>query len=90
MIIIPPLTTPPPPPPKPGITRADAGLAANEIQDLSDVIPELVDLSAAHQTPLRFVVSIECGDGNKETPKILLEQINTVLEKIKLGWRFNK
>ena len=72
------------------IANAEMELAPHEIQDLGDAIPELMDLSAAHQTPLRFVVRIECGDGQMELPERWLDQINSVLEKVKEGWRMEK
>ena len=90
---------PPPPdtasyPPKPTykihVAVAEAQLAANEVQDLGEAIPALLALLAASQTPLRFTVRLELGDGQTTPSTELIEKIDAVLSKVQDGWRLGR
>jgi hypothetical protein len=72
------------------VVRAEIELAANEVQDFSDVMPELKEWQATHSCPVRIFVRVECGDGAMQLTDELLEQINSILEKVKENWRVKK
>ena len=81
-------------PPKPTykihVAVAETQLAANEVQDLGEAIPALLALLAASQTPLRFTVRLELGDGRTTPPTELIEKIDAVLSKVQDGWRLGR
>jgi hypothetical protein len=74
------------PPPRGRFKIADAELQINELQDLAEVAPELLNL-AAGQTPLRFFVQIRLGDGQTAPLPELIEKIDAVLAQVKDDWR---
>jgi hypothetical protein len=74
------------PPPRGRFKIAEAELQINELQDLAEVAPELLNL-AAGQTPLRFFVQIRLGDGQTAPLPELIEKIDAVLAQVKDDWR---
>ncbi|MCG7852096.1 MAG: hypothetical protein MIO92_06205, partial [Methanosarcinaceae archaeon] len=69
---------PPPPPPPPDILVAEAYLEPNQIQDLSDQIPDLTKTAAGQD--LKYHVRIEFkGDENKDE---IAKQINELLKEV--------
>ena len=68
----------PPPPPPPDVLVAEAYLEPNQIQDLSDQIPDLTKTAAGQD--LKYHVRIEFkGDENKDE---IARQINELLKEI--------
>jgi hypothetical protein len=49
---------------------AHAELEPSEIQDLAEIIPNLLELKAKFNIPLKFLVQIELGDGKKDRRRI--------------------
>jgi hypothetical protein len=73
-----------PPPPKPfGAKSATAELQTHEVQDLAENIDALRQATAGH--PLRIRVTVEIGDGGS-IGQSTLDEVNTVLAKVKVGW----
>ncbi len=69
---------PPPPPPPPDVLVAEAYLEPNQIQDLSDQIPDLTKTAAGQD--LKYHVRIEFkGDENKDE---IAKQINKLLKDV--------
>lgn len=72
------------PPPKAfGAKTATTELQTHEVQDLADNIDALRQATAGH--PLRIRITVEIGDGGG-IGQSTLEEVNTVLAKVKLGW----
>ncbi len=63
-----------------------AELEPSEIQDLGDIIPDLLDLKAKFNVPLKFRVQIELGDGAERPSKDTADGFNTLLKKLKEGF----
>ncbi|MEJ5375057.1 MAG: DUF499 domain-containing protein [bacterium] len=80
-----PLDVPPPPPPPPpsNVLMASAELEPSEIQELGDAIPDLLKLKAKANTPFRFFVRIEMGDGKTIPPPEAAKEANKILKKVK-------
>ncbi len=62
-----------------GVLVAEASLAANAIQDLADVIPELTRAAAGHD--LKFHVRVEIG-GEKHPESTVVTAINDLLSQV--------
>jgi hypothetical protein len=65
------------------ILVADADLEPSEIQDLGDSMPQLLEIKAKSNAPIRFRVRVEVGDGQELPPTEIAEQVNTVLKEVK-------
>jgi hypothetical protein len=62
---------------------AHAELEPSEIQDLADIIPSLLELKAKFNTPLKFRVQIELGDGKQRPSEETTREINKLLKALK-------
>jgi len=58
-------------------------LEPSEIQDLGDVMPQLLDLKAKTNVPLKFNVQIELGDGEERPSEDVVKAFNNILKSIK-------
>ena len=66
---------------------ADAQLEPSEIQDLGDAMPQLLEIKAKSNAPIRVRVRVEVGDGQDLPPQETAEQVNTVLKEVKEGFQ---
>jgi len=67
---------------------ADTELGPSEVQDLSDVIPDLLKIRAKNKYALRFYVRIEMGDGKDCTFRRSGKRIERILKKVKEDFHF--
>ena len=65
---------------------AHADLEPSEIQDLAEIIPNLLELKAKLNTPLRFRVQVELGDGKEKPSEETAKEINKLLKELKDGF----
>jgi hypothetical protein len=65
---------------------AHAEFEPSEIQDLADLIPSLLELKVKFNTPLKFRVQIELGDGKEKPSEEAAKQINKLLKELKDGF----
>jgi hypothetical protein len=65
---------------------AQAELEPSQIQDLADIIPSLLELKARFNTPLKFRVQIELGDGKERPSEEPANEINKLLNTLKDGF----
>lgn len=68
---------------RPKLRIAAADLGAAEFQDLSDVLPKLLDVKAKTNVPITFRVEVSVGDGKEPPPKEAVDAVNELLRKIK-------
>ncbi len=66
---------------------ASAELEPSEFQDLSDLLPPLLEIKARAGVPLRLRVQIELGDGAEPPPEDAVTQVNDLLSKLKDDFR---
>lgn len=79
-----PESLPPPfPPPGKRVIIAEADLEPSQVQDLGDVVPKLLELKAKTNTPIRFHVRIELGDGKMQPPEEAAKEANALLKGVK-------
>jgi hypothetical protein len=64
---------------------ATAELEPSEIQDLGDIVPQLLEIKAKTDTPIRFQVRIELGDGKNPPPVGATKEANDLLKGVKDG-----
>ena len=64
---------------------ASAELEPSEIQDLGDIVPHLTEIKARTNTPIKFRVQIEVGDGKERPHEEVVQEINKLLEDLKEG-----
>jgi len=62
---------------------ASAELEPSEVQDLGDIMPDLLKIKARANTPIRFHVSIELGDGKTLPSREAADEFNEMLKKVK-------
>ncbi|MHB1768008.1 MAG: DUF499 domain-containing protein, partial [Phycisphaerae bacterium] len=74
-------------PSKPDRLIARADFEPSEIQDLADAVPLLLALKARTNVSLRFHIQLEVGDDGRVPSAETLRELNTVLEKLKTGFR---
>ncbi len=67
----------------PKVLVAGAELEPPEIQELGDIVPELLTLKAKTNTPIRFHVRIEMGDGKVLPSADTAKDANAILKKVK-------
>jgi len=67
---------------------AHAELESSEIQDLAEIIPNLLELKVKFNTPLKFRVQIELGDGKEKPSEETVKEINKLLKELKNGFQF--
>ncbi|MEZ5399163.1 MAG: DUF499 domain-containing protein [Bryobacteraceae bacterium] len=65
---------------------AQAELEPSEVQDLADIVPSLLELKAKFNTPLKFRVQIELGDGKEKPSEESANQVNKLLRELKHGF----
>jgi uncharacterized protein DUF499 len=65
---------------------AHAELEPSEIQDLAEIIPNLLELKAKFNIPLKFQVQIELGDGKERPSDEVAKEINKLLTELKDGF----
>jgi hypothetical protein len=71
---------------KAGVTNvliADAELEPSEVQDLGDIMPDLLKIKAKANTPIRFHVRIELGDGKTLPSQEVAKELSEILKKVK-------
>lgn len=66
---------------------AHAELEPSEIQDLAEIIPSLLKLKAKFNTPLKFQVQIELGDGKEKPSEETAKEINKLLTDLKADFK---
>jgi len=71
----------------PKLLVASAEFEPSEIQDLGDIIPDLLKLKA--NTPFRFQVRIEMGDGKVMPSADVAKEANVLLKGVKEGWQLS-
>lgn len=69
--------------PAPKVLVASAELVPSEIQELGDVVPDLLKIKAKTNTPFRFHVRIEMGDGKTLPSPEATKEANKILKKVK-------
>ncbi|UJS18028.1 MAG: hypothetical protein L3J17_02960 [Candidatus Jettenia sp.] len=79
----------PKPTPRPNILVADTELDPAQIQDLGDIIPKLLEIKAKANTPIKFQIRIEIGDGKILLSSEYSKEINMLLNNIKEGFRLS-
>ena len=79
-----PKTPPPQPPPPPkGIFYAETDLEPGQIQDLGDIVPKFLEIKNKTNTPIRFHVRIEMGDGKTLPSEEAAREANALLKSIR-------
>ncbi len=66
---------------------AYAELEPSEIQDLGDIVPQLLEIKAKADIPIKFLVRIELGDGKETPPDDVVKRINELLSNMKDSFR---
>jgi hypothetical protein len=66
---------------------ASAELEPAQVQDLGDIVPKLLEIKAKTNTPLRFQVRIEMGDGRTLPSADAAKEANVLLASIKEGMK---
>lgn len=66
---------------------AHAELEPSEIQDLGDIVPQLLEIKAKADIPIKFLVRIELGDGKEAPPDDVVKRINELLSNMKDSFR---
>jgi hypothetical protein len=69
------------------ILAANAELEPAQVQDLGDIMPKLLAIKAKTNTPIRFQVRIEMGDGKTLPPTAVAKEANALLASIKEGMK---
>ena len=65
---------------------AHADLNSNEMQDLGDIIPQLLEVKTKASVPLDFRVEIKFGDVESPPTAEAIAEINVLLENLKEGF----
>lgn len=68
--------------PKPGVRVAAADFEPSQIQDLSDLIPALLEIKAKAKIGMKFHVRLEIGDGSTPPGEDVVNDINTLLKEL--------
>jgi hypothetical protein len=66
---------------------AQTELVPSEIQDLSVIMPQILEIKAKANVPIKFRVEIELGDGKESPPDDVVMQINKLLGELKDAFR---
>ena len=69
--------------PSPKVLVASADLEPSQVQDLGDIVPKLLDVKAKTNTPIKFAVRVELGDGEEVPSQEATDEVNKVLKDIK-------
>lgn len=78
-------TLPPPTPPPTGVLVAVADLEPSQVQDLGDIMPKLLEVKTKNNTPIRFQIRIEMGDGKTMPSAETAQKANAILKGVKEG-----
>jgi hypothetical protein len=66
---------------------AQTELEPSEVQDLGDLVPQILELKAKANVPIKFRIQIELGDGDEAPPDDVVIQINKLLGELKDTFR---
>ncbi len=69
--------------PAPGVLQATAELSPAQIQELGDSVDKLTQIKAKTNTPIKYVVRIEVGDGKTKPSEQVTKEINAILKGVK-------
>ena len=72
----------------PKVLVAVADLEPSQIQDLGDIVPKLLDVKTKANTPIRFQIRIELGDGKTMPSAEAAQKVNAILKSVKEGLQF--
>jgi hypothetical protein len=64
-------------------TRAEADLEPGQVQDLGDMVPKFLEIKNKTNTPIRFHIRIEMGDGKTLPPKDAAREASALLKSIR-------
>jgi len=70
---------------QPKMLVAVADLEPSEVQNLSDIIPKLLEVKTKANVPLRFQIRIEMGDGKTMPSAETAQKVNAILKDVKEG-----
>jgi hypothetical protein len=62
-----------------------ADLEPSQVQDLGDIMPKLLEVKTKTNTPIRFQIRIELGDGKTLPSAETAQKANAVLKGVKEG-----
>jgi hypothetical protein len=62
---------------------ASSALEPAQVQDLGDIVPKLLEIKTKYNTPIRFHVRIEMGDGKAVPSADVIQRANALLKGIK-------
>jgi len=65
---------------------AQSDLEPSEVQDLGEIVPRFLELKARFNTPLKFRVQIELGDGKEKPAEESVKEFNKLLKELKDGF----
>jgi hypothetical protein len=71
----------------PKVLVAVEDLEPSQVQDLGDIMPKLLEIKSKSNTPIRFQVRIEMGDGKNLPTAEVTQKVNAILWSIKDGMR---
>ncbi len=66
-----------------GVYTATAKLEPNEVQDLSEMVPNILEAAALSGVPVHFHLTIDAGSPDKPVDTETLRKLNDVLKQIK-------
>jgi len=72
---------------KPNLRAAAADFEPSQIQDLGELIPELLQVKAKSNIPMKFHVRLEIGDGDTPPSEDVVKKINDLLQELDPGFR---
>lgn len=65
---------------------AHAELEPSEIQDLSEIVPQLLEIKAKAQVPLKFWLQVALGDRTQTPPDEAVQEVNKLLDNLQAGF----
>jgi hypothetical protein len=68
------------------VAVANAELNSDQVVDLADIVPKLMQIKAKANVPMRFTVSIKVGDEKAAPTATVKKEIDALLEQIKEGF----
>jgi len=71
----------------PHVRSAEADFEPSQLQDLGDLVPQLLEIKASSDVPIRFRVRLEVGDGVTPPDQAFVDQLNKILEDFEGGFR---
>jgi hypothetical protein len=69
----------------PKMLVAVADLEPSQVQDLGDIVPKLLEVKTKTNTPIRFQIRIEMGDGKALPAADAAQKANAILKSVKEG-----